>query len=162
MFKHIKISWGLKPIKHTDTFPYSNIYRWANAHGRQELLCNSRVGKFLRNSGRCLNIKLAGRCSSFGSTGGGCCTWLFHIKQKYGIHQHAFLCSNIQQVYFPPSASQMDSRQRIISNACKSLISYIWQAGVVTMSCCHGIQILYLRNSLNFHKNGIRVRIKAW
>ena len=26
-------------------------------HGRQELPRNSRVGKFLRNSGRCLNIK---------------------------------------------------------------------------------------------------------
>ena len=36
-----------------------------------------------------------------------------------------------------------------------------WQAGVATMSCCHGIQVFYLRNSLNFHKNGIQVRIKA-
>ena len=27
----------------------------------------------------------------FGSTGDGCCTWLFHIKQKHGIHQHVFL-----------------------------------------------------------------------
>ena len=29
----------------------------SGAHGRQELLCNSWVGKFLRNSGQCLNIK---------------------------------------------------------------------------------------------------------
>ena len=33
--------------------------------------------------------------------------------------------------------------------------------GVATMSCCHGIQVFYLRNSLNFHKNGSQVRIKA-
>ena len=32
--------------------------------------------------------------------GGGCCTWLLHIKQKYCIHQHAFLCSNIQYSTF--------------------------------------------------------------
>ncbi len=32
--------------------------------------------------------------------GGGCCTWLFHIKQKYCIHQHTFLCSNIQHSTF--------------------------------------------------------------
>ena len=38
---------------------------------------------------------------SLGSTGGGCCTWLFHIKQKYCIHQHAFLWSNIQKSTFP-------------------------------------------------------------
>ena len=37
---------------------------------------------------------------SLGSTGGGCCTWLFHIKQKYCIHQHAFLWSNIQRWAF--------------------------------------------------------------
>ena len=36
----------------------------------------------------------------FGITGDGCCTWLFHIKQKYCIHQHAFLCSNIQHSTF--------------------------------------------------------------
>ena len=29
----------------------------SRAHGQQELPCNSWVGKFLRNSGQCLNIK---------------------------------------------------------------------------------------------------------
>ena len=41
-----------------------------------------------------------GRCLNFIMAGGGCCTWLFHIKQKYCIHQHAFLCSNIQHSTF--------------------------------------------------------------
>ena len=41
-----------------------------------------------------------GRCNSTGIAGGGCCTWLLHIKQKYCIHQHAFLCSNIQHSTF--------------------------------------------------------------
>ena len=44
---------------------------------------------------------MAGRCASCRGTGGGCCTWLFHIKQKYCIHQHAFLWSNIQHSTFP-------------------------------------------------------------
>ncbi len=38
---------------------------------------------------------------SFGSTGGGYCVWLFHIKQKYFVQQHSFLCSNIQHSTFP-------------------------------------------------------------
>ena len=95
----------------------------------------------------------------FGSTGDGCCTWLFHIKQKHGIHQHVFLFPT-QRNQLSPRRS-LDSRQRIVSNACQSLMSYIWQSGVATMSCCHGIQVFCLRNSLNFHKNGIQVRIKA-
>ena len=44
---------------------------------------------------------MASRCASCRGTGGGCCTWLFHIKQKYCIHQHAFLWSNIQKSTFP-------------------------------------------------------------
>ena len=39
--------------------------------------------------------------------GGGCCTWLLHIKQKYCIHQHAFLCSNIQHSTFHHSLKRM-------------------------------------------------------
>ena len=37
----------------------------------------------------------------FGSTGDGYCVWLFHIKQKYFVQQHSFLCSNIQHSTFP-------------------------------------------------------------
>ena len=29
---------------------------------------------------------------SLGSTGGGYCVWLFHIKQKHFVQQHSFLC----------------------------------------------------------------------
>ena len=47
------------------------------------------------------SLQLAGRCASCRGTGSGCCTWLFHIKQKYCIHQHAFLWSNIQHSTFP-------------------------------------------------------------
>ena len=83
------------------------------------------------------------------------------FQTSEGEHQHAFLFPNIQHSTSPTSQRLADSRQRLVSNACKSLMSYIWQAGVATMSCCHGIQIFYLRNSLNFHKNGILVRIKA-
>ena len=73
----------------------------------------------------------------------------------------SFLLIHIVHSTFHHSLKRTDSRQRIVSNACKSLMSYIWQAGVATMSCCHGIQVFYLRNSLNFHKNGILVRIKV-
>ena len=55
--------------------------------------------------GRCLNFIMAGRWNSTGIAGGGCCTWLFHIKPKYCIHQHAFLCSNIQHSTFHHSPS---------------------------------------------------------
>ena len=37
---------------------------------------------------------------SLASTGGVCCTWLFHIKQKHFVQQHSFLCSNIQRSTF--------------------------------------------------------------
>ena len=60
------------------------------------------------------------------------------------------------------TSRRLDLRQRLVSNDCKSLVFHIWQAGVATMSCCHGIQVFYLRNSWNFHKNVILVRIKAW
>ena len=52
------------------------------------------------------SLQLAGRCASCRGTGSGCCTWLFHIKQKYCIHQHAFLSPNIQHSTFhhPPGA----------------------------------------------------------
>ena len=73
----------------------------------------------------------------------------------------SFLLIHIEGSTFHHLMNQMDSRQFFVSNACKSLMPYIWQAGVATMSCCHGIQIFYLRNSLNFHKNGILVRIKV-
>ena len=49
---------------------------------------------------RWLNVKRPGRCAPLGSTGDGCCTWLFHIKQKHFIQQHSFLCSNIQHSTF--------------------------------------------------------------
>ena len=45
-----------------------------------------------------------------------------------------FACFPLSQhrgFYFPPSAKRMDSRQRIVSNAWKSVISYIWQAGLL-------------------------------
>jgi len=42
----------------------------------------------------------------FGSTGDGCCTWLFHIKQKHGIHQHVFL--------FPTQRNQLSPDVRWI------------------------------------------------
>ena len=76
-------------------------------------------------------------------------------------HSPSFLLIHIVDSTFHHLMNQMDSRQRLVSNAGKSLLSYIWPAGVATMSCCHGIQVFYLRNSLNFHKNGIQVRIKA-
>ena len=47
-----------------------------------------------------LTLKDRSVCS-LGSTGGGCCTWLFHIKQKHLVQQHPFLCSNIQHSTFP-------------------------------------------------------------
>ena len=40
---------------------------------------------------RWLNVKRPGRCAPLRSTGDGCCTWLFHIKQKHFVQQHAFL-----------------------------------------------------------------------
>ena len=45
--------------EHQHAFPYSHIEesKMSCAHGRQELPCNSWVGKFLRNSGQCLNVK---------------------------------------------------------------------------------------------------------
>ena len=41
----------------------------SGAHSRQELPCNSRVGKFLRNSGLWLNVKRPGRCAPWGAQG---------------------------------------------------------------------------------------------
>ena len=60
----------------------------------------SQVGTSRTDVCQCLNFIMAGRCASCRGTGGGCCTWLFHIKQKHGIHQHAFLSPNIQHSTF--------------------------------------------------------------
>ena len=44
---------------------------------------------------------MAGRCASCRGTGGvDSANSFFYIKQKYCIHQHAFLCSNIQHSTF--------------------------------------------------------------
>ena len=85
----------------------------SRAHGWQEMPCNSWVGKFLRNSGQCLNVKRQVGVL-LGSTGGGYCVWLFHIKQKHFVQQHSFLCSNIQHSTFPhqPKAGGPSSLSR--------------------------------------------------
>ena len=116
------------------------------------------VGKFLRNSGRCLNIKRQVGVLLWEHRG-----WMLHMAFSYKAktwHTSArFPISNTEESTIPRRS--LDSRQRIVLNACQSLMAYIWQSGVATRSCCHGIQVFCLRNSLNFHKNGIQVRIKA-
>ena len=54
----------------------------------------------------------------FGITGDGCCTWLFHIKQKHGIHQHVFL--------FPTQRNQLSPDVR-----------WIRDNGLSRMICTH-------------------------
>ena len=56
--------------------------------------------------------------------GGGCCTWLLHIKQKYCIHQHAFLCSNIQHSTFHHLLRRWSPFLSREENVLQSLLSY--------------------------------------
>ena len=79
----------------------------SRAHGRQELPCNSWVGKFLRNSGQCLNIKRQVGVLLWEHRG-----WMLHMAfsykaKKYCVQQHAFLCSNIQHSTFHHSLKRM-------------------------------------------------------
>ena len=67
---------------------------------------------------RWLNVKKPGRCAPLGSTGDGCCTWLFHIKQKHFIQQHPFLSSNIQHSTFHHLANQTIRQSDIRPEAC--------------------------------------------
>ena len=70
------------------------------------------VGKFLRDSGRRLKSK-GGSVCSFGSTGGGCCTWLkdsfeFRVCEwRGGVEQHITVISIDSHIsfYFPPASS---------------------------------------------------------
>ena len=45
------------------------------------------------------------------------------------------------------TSRRLDLRQRLVSNACKSLVFHIWQAGATTRDCCCGIQVICFRNS---------------
>ena len=55
---------------------------------------------------------------SFGSTGGGCCTWLFHIKQKILDTTACFPLFQHTAFYFPPSSMVPLSLQRGKRAAC--------------------------------------------
>ena len=64
-----------------------------------------------------LTLKDRSVCSCW-STGGGCCTWLFHIKQNHFIQQHPFLSSNIQHSTFHHLANQTIRQSDIRPEAC--------------------------------------------
>ena len=61
--------------------------------------------------------------------------WILRIASLIKVekqHSPSFLLIHIDDSTFHHSLKRTDSRQRIVSNACKSLISYIWQAGATT------------------------------
>ena len=70
---------------------------------------------------------------SFGSTGGGCCTWLFHIKQKILDTTACFSLFQHTAFYFPPSSMVPLSLQRGKRAACfpfvELLNSYLYTRG---------------------------------
>ena len=79
---------------------------------------------------------------SLGSTGGGCCTWLFHIKQKYCVQQHAFLCSNIQHSTFhhQPKAGGFETTDCL---ECLQILNILYMAGRSTLKLEIGHCALY-------------------
>ena len=79
---------------------------------------------------------------SLRSTGGGCCTWLFHIKQKYCVQQHAFLCSNIQHSTFhhQPKAGGFETTDCL---ECLQILNILYMAGRSTLKLEIGHCALY-------------------
>ena len=61
---------------------------------------------------------MAGRCAPLGAQGGGCCTWLFHIKQKILDTTACFPLFQHTAFYFPPSSMVPLSLQRGKRAAC--------------------------------------------
>ena len=123
---------------HQHVFLYSNIQRWA--FGSWSVRARgSQVGTSWTDVGRCLNFNMAGRCASCRGTGVGyglperetCCTLpvnqlscaYFLTKWKKCNIVSLFLQIHIVESTIHHSLMRMDSRQRIVSNACKSLIS---------------------------------------
>ena len=95
---------------------------------------------------------------SFGSTGGGCCTWLFHIKQKILDTTACFPLFQHTAFYFPPSSMVPLSLQRGKRAACfpfvELLNSYLYtkRSYAVSTPCApkgaHRPAILMLRHRL--------------
>ena len=79
---------------------------------------------------------------SLGSTGGGCCTWLFHIKQKYCVQQHAFLCSNIQHSTFHHQ-SKAGGFETTDCLECLQILNILYMAGRSTLKLEIGHCALY-------------------
>ena len=89
----------------------------------------SQVGKFLRNSGQCLNVKRQVGVLLLEHRG-----WILRIASLIKIekqHNPSFLQIHILDSTFHHPPRRMDSRHFFVSNACKSLMPYIWQAGLL-------------------------------
>ena len=81
------------------------------AHGRQELPCNSWVGKFLQNSGQCLNVKRQVGVLLWGHRG-----WILRIASLIKIerqHNPSFLLIHIvDSTFHQPQAGPPLSPER--------------------------------------------------
>ena len=144
---------------HQHAFPYSNnvvstIHRHSSVHPFFQERSNV-LHTFPCSNKALLTFPQAGCCGRLQTTR------RFRQSEFRRSTSAGFPLFQHSRFYFPPSARRMDSRQRIVSNPCKSIMSYIWQAGATTRDCCCGIQVICFRNSQNFHTIGIQVRIKA-